>query len=71
MSRKEKILSRVSLCHHMMLSCDANLCKRYEAIICYDICVIIDKHCCSYFVNDQLVINCNDSRHSCLMLIIV
>ena len=22
-------------------------------------------------VNDQLVINCNDSRHSCLMLIIV
>ena len=42
MSRKGKILSRVSLCHHMMLwltpcsSCDANLCKRYEAIICYN-----------------------------------
>ena len=25
----------------------------------------------SLLVNDQLVIHCNDSRHSCLMLIIV
>ena len=44
---RKKILSRVSLCHHMMLwltpcsSCDANLCRRYESIICYDIYVII------------------------------
>ena len=30
----------------------------------------IDKHCCSYMlnINDQLVINCNDSRLLCLML---
>ena len=32
----------------------------------------LDKHCCSYMLMiNYLVINCNDSRHSCLMLIIV
>ena len=34
----------------------------------------LDKHCCSYMfddVNDQLVINCNDSCRPCLMLVIV
>ena len=36
--------------------------------------ILVDKHCCSVVtcdVNDQLVINCNDSRRPCLMLVIV
>ena len=34
--------------------------------------IVICKDSTDYLlVNDQLVINCNDSRHSCLMLIIV
>ena len=28
----------------------------------------IDKHCCSYMLNDQSVINCNDSRQPCLIV---
>ena len=46
--------------------------EEYYVMCVHELCYCIARQALlSLLVNDQLVINCNDSGHSCLMLIIV